>query len=371
MSYNPCGLKLPPALEAEIQAALREAAAQPSRRSEILGNTALGLAATSTKPQYAKEAPVLRAIAERIAAAAMAPARRATRDDFQETLEEYEQAHGEFAEDHDVIARADDLHDAKTALRGARVSIAPLSWGQGATLGRTGKFKWDPTAEDIANNVSQSGTLAYWQGEPHESSAVTIDLALPADGQPSPVAVLLPDAVGARVSSRPRGIVSYGADGAITKVAFDAGFGTRLTVTGNYVAVQLAMEPPRANTQRGALSFTASMGAFASPSTAPVFYTEYIDRLPPGQATDGASGFPPIQRPAHAASILAVLSSETTGTASLAFWDAGGATVLFRFDYPMGQILLPIPLPSEVQYISLTNNTGAGASFRVVFQLAV
>lgn len=366
--------RLPPAIEAELRKALAEAEREPHRRSEILGTTALGLAARSAQPEHAREAPILRQLAEEIAEAAMAELPGpATRDDFQETLEEFDQAHEQYAGDQDVLARADDLHDLKkTAKHGARVSIAPLSWGAGATLGRTGRFKFAPTQNDIKAQISQAATLAYWQGEPHESQAITIDLAPPADGQPTPFSALPdPSLGGTDVSSRPRGIISFGADGAITKVAVDAGFGARLTVTGNYVAIQLHMDPPMSGADAGVMSFTGSIGAFASPSAAPVFWTAYLDALPNNAITDGRNGPSPIQRPSHATHLLPILSSATSGNVLLSFYGQGGLVLLTQFLYPIGQLLLPIPLPSEVQYLTIQNLTGGPANFRVPFQLAL
>lgn len=365
--------QISPRLSAELQAALSRAASDPARRSEILGNTALGLVAKSQRPQHKREAPILRALAERIAEAAMQAPQLlvpATLDDFEETLEEHDEAHGQFSEDMDVIAHADDLHDEKTAQHAARVSIAPFSWGKGATLGRTGRFKYGPTSEDVGNNISQVATLAYWQGEPHESQAITVDIAPPAGAEPMPLLALPPsELIGA--SSRPRGFISFGADGAITKVAVDIGFGTRLTVPGNYVAVQVGMDAPRVNANAGIMAFTASIGAFASPSVSPVFYTHYIDDLDAGEITDGTNGPPPIQRPAHASQILPILSTATGGSVLLQFYGQTGGRLLHQVIYPIGQFLLPIPLPSEVQYVVLSNNTGELANFRIPFQLAL
>lgn len=363
--------RLPPKIEAALQAAIREAAREPHRRSEILGSAALTLAARSSEPQHRSEAPVLRALAERIAEAAMGDPGGATRDDFAETLEVFDEAHEQFPGDQDVLARADDLLDER-ATKGERLSIAPLSWGAGATLGRSGRFRYDPSQSEIANNVAQSATLAYWQGEPHESQAITIDLAPPSDGQP-PALLAVPDPSlsPVDVSGRPRGRILYGADGAITRVDVDAGFGTRFTVVGNYVSIQLYMDPPAPGATDGEMSFTGSMGAFSAPSAAPVFYTVYLDSLAGGATTDGRSGPALIQRPQHAAFLLPILSDQIGGNVILKFFGQGAAQVLTQFVYPLGQLLPPIPLPSEVQYISLTNGTGNTANFRLVFQLSL
>lgn len=361
--------RISPQLEAEVQAALQRAAREPHRRSEILGSAALGLAARSQHPRHAREAPVLRALAERIAQAAMVAEDLgpATRDDFQETLEEFDQAHREFPGDMDVLARADDLHDLKTEGKGKRVSIAPLSWGAGATLGRSGQFKWDPSQDEIRSNIAQAATLAYWQGEPHEAQAIGVDLAPPANALGNPFTALPDPSLGIpETSARFRGIVSFGSDGAITRVPFDAGFGARFNLTGNYVAIQVAADPPQTGMVAGLMSYACSIGAFASPSVAPLFYTSYIDELPQGDVSA------PIQRPVHATQILPILSNLLGGNVLLKFYGQGAQTVLNQFSYPIGQLLNPIPLPAEVQYVTLTNTAALGAgNFRIPFQLSL
>ncbi len=375
----PRPLSLPPSIQHEVQGALDLARRDPARRSEILGSTAIGLAARSQDPAHRESARVLRAIAERLAQASLAAAMPgpATRDDFEEALEDFDQAHGEQADDLSTLALANDLQDARTAALSPRVSIAPRTWGAGATLGRTGKFRFNPTEDDIRQGIHQSGTLAFWQGETHEAQAVTVDVGIPVGLEPPPVLQLFFGIATPDVSSRSRGIISYGTDGAVTRVSFDASFGTRFTVTGNYVTVQIAMDPPKPLALSGLMAFTASLGAFASPSVAPVYYTHYVDQLPLGLSTDGNLSLagirnpPPIRRPSHAAFLLAVLSDSVSGTARLEFYGQGCAQILTTFIYPIGQVLAPIPLPAEVQYIVLTNTTGQDANFRLVFQLAL
>ena len=364
---------LPPRLQAQLASALRLAQQQPHRRSAILGQAAMQLAAKAQEPRHAKEAPVLRALADQIAEAAMAHLPRATMDDFEEQLQEFDQAHGEFSSDIDVLARADDIHDAKkTERHGKRMSIAPLSWGAGATLGRSGVFKYGPSSDEIKSGVSQASTLAFWQGEPHETQAITVDLAPPTGGRPMPLQAL-PDPSGGpvEVSTRPRGLISFGADGAITEVAVDAGFGVRLTVPGNYVTVQLAMDPPRTGAVAGEMKFTGMLGAFAAPSAAPVMYTVFLDDLGDGAITDGVNGPPPIQRPSHANYILPILSTATSGNVLLSFYGQGGVQLLAQYIYPLGQILPPIPLSAQVQYIVVENGVGGVADFQIPFQLSL
>lgn len=384
----PPRLALPSSIQQEVTAALRQAQRHPAHRSQILGDTALGLAAKSASPAHHADAKVLRAFADRLARAALSSETLggsldeeglpgpATRDDFQETLADFDQAHAEYGDDLDTLARADDLADERTFARSPRISLAPLAWGAGATLGRAGKFKYEPTPADIAQNVSQAGTLAYWQGEPHEAQAITVDLGVPAGQEPPPLLTLpftailpppIPD-----TSSRPRGIISYGSDGAVTRVPVDASFGARLTVVGNYVAVQIAMDPPEPGALSGIVAFSASLGAFASPSQAPPFYTVFIDGLVNNTQTDGLSSrYSPIPRPSHATFLLAVLSDELVGSVLLKFYGQGAARILSQFVYPIGALLQPLPLPADVQYIVLKNQTGNVGSFRLVFQIAL
>lgn len=350
---------------------LRQAEQHPHRRSEILGQAALGLAARAQRPQHRAVAPQLRQLAEQLAAAALEPLPAldtpATLDDFYELLQERSEGHQEQADDIDVIARAEEIHNERVAAHGAaRVSIAPLSWGKGATLGRTGTFKFNPTSDEMAQGLKQSGTLAFWQGEPHEAQAITVDLAPPVDFVPTPL-LSLPSgpAPGPDTSSRGYGVVAYGSDGAITQVKFDAGFGARFTVVGSYVSIVAGMDSPLSGALSGTLSYTASIGAFAAPSAAPVFLTEYIDLLGNGGTTA------PFQRPMHATQILPILTDATAGNAVLRFYGQGGTTLLYQFAYPIGQLLNPLPLPAEAQYLTLTNGTGGVANFRVPFQLSL
>ncbi len=45
--------------------------------------------------------------------------------------------------------------------------------------------------------------------------------------------------------------------------------------------------------------------------------------------------------------------------------------MLLQFTYTIGQILPPIPLPGDIQYVILNNNTGETANFRLLWQLSL
>lgn len=352
------------AIRTYVETAIGAATAQPARRSEILGEAAMRLSSLAHHKDHAAAAPLLIELAEQFARAAMESETPATTDDFHELLEEQKAARDDgFSDDLNIRARSEATHDAGEKEVTPRVSIAPASWGKGATLGRSGTFRYAPTSQDVDAGIQQSATLAFWQGQPHESQALSIDLSLVA--LPMPIGVLPAPSPGIDVSARPYGIVTYGSDGAIVSVRFDAGFGTRFNVSGSYVSIVAGMQAPMTGVAPGTLSFSASIGAFASPSQAPVTLTEYLDALPNG-ATSA-----PIQRPQHASQILPVLSSSTAGTALLTFYGQGAGGALLSFSYPIGQLLQPIPLPSEVQYVTLKNLTGQAANFRLMFQLSL
>lgn len=349
-------------ITALVKTAVRNAQREPARRSEILGKAAITFAGLAEDRRHIPEAPVLRQLAATFAEAAMQPA---TTDDFHEQLEEYHAAYeqqGSVSDLHNE-ARADALHDvASEAARGAqRVSIAPATWGKGATLGRSGTFKWAPAQQEIQDGIQQSGTLVMWQGEPHEACAITVDVGLV-----YPVVKAENDADANGV--RPYGRVAYGTDGSISEVDFDIGYGTRFTVVGNYVSVVVGMSKPFGDADNPSMTVGASIGTFAAPSVAPVTLTKYIDAdVGPDQNSER------IQRPVKAISMLPPLCNQSTGTTVVdCFGAGGGVTPLYRYTYQNGvPTSAPLPLAGDVGLISVGNLSGAFAQYRLIFQLAL
>lgn len=354
-------------IRALAREAIDQAAAQPHRRSEILGTTAMQFAGLARDHQHVREAPMLRKLAAHFGAAAMVPEQPATVDDFEEQLVEQFQAVQEgYQGDLNQIARADAIHDQKQALLTPRVCIAPGSWGQGATLGRSGTFKFNPSQEDIRQGIAQSGTLAFWQGEPYEAQAITVDVnLLEYLGNPSGTDT---GAAGpAPPEAHPFATVVYGSDGNVAEVKFDIGRGTRFTVVGSYVSVLCGMDPVTATSAQ--MTVGASIGAFAAPSTAPVFLTTYQ-----ALAIDEESS--PIKIPAHAVQLFPILTSVSppAGLVRLNFFPVGGAggVPLAVLDFPVGTVnASPIPIPGDIGYMTIQNLTGIPARFRLPFQLSM
>lgn len=349
-------------ITALVKTAVRNAQREPARRSEILGKAAITFAGLAEDRRHIPEAPVLRQLAATFAEAAMQPA---TTDDFHEQLEEYHAAYEQQGSASDLHneARAEAVHDVSSeAARGAqRVSIAPVTWGKGATLGRQGTFKWAPTDQEIKDGVQQSGTLVMWQGEPHEACAITVDV-----GQVFPATADGDDEHPANL--RPYGRVAYGSDGTIGEVDFDIGCGTRFTVVGNYVSVVVGMiKPTAASRNNPSMTVGASIGAFAAPSTAPVTLTKYIDRVLENNISDY------IPRPAKAVSMLPPMCNQSAGTTVVGLYGiGGGAAPLYKLTYQNG---IPssanVPLAGDVGLITVSNFSGLPARYRLIFQLAL
>lgn len=348
-------------ITALAQTAVRDAQREPGRRSEILGRAAMTFAGLAEDRRHIPEAPILRQLAGEFAQAAMQPA---TTDDFHEMLEEYHAAYEQQGRGSDIAneARADALHDATSeATRGAqRVSIAPLTWGKGATLGRQGTFKWAPNQQEIKDGIQQSGTLCMWQGEPHEACAITVDVGqvypVTAEGDEHPA------------NLRPYGRVAYGSDGTIGEVDFDIGCGTRFTVVGNYVSVVVGMvQPTRASRKNPSMTVGASIGAFAAPSQAPVTLTKYIDRVLENNISDY------IARPAKAVSMFPPMCDQCAGTTVVGLYGiGGGAAPLYKLTYQNGvPTTAHVPLAGDVGLITVSNFSGLPARYRLIFQLAL
>jgi len=282
-----------------------------------------------------------------------------TVDDFQELLDEtaeaYDQVGGHAM---DLIARRRQLHEQSKSGGGAHVSITPESFNTDLPLGRNVTVKFGPNEEERAVGIVESQTVAFWQGFKHEAQAVTVDVAM----------TLPPAFVGASSTDvregRPYGVVEYGSDGNKTSAKFDVGLGTRFTVVGNYVSVLVGMDAvPLGSSQSYVIG--GSIGVFAAPSIAPVTLTEYADSL-----ADGATAF--FKRPLRATRLLAVLTSATAGSSELTFFGANGVNGIYVLTIPSNTLTLsPIPLANDVGAVTIKNNTGDLANYRLVFQLSL
>ena len=285
-------------------------------------------------------------------------------DLLQETAEAYEEVGGEGSDPMDLVARRRELHEERSP-HGPSVSIAPETFNEDATLGRSVNLKYQPTAAETMNGVKESDTVAFWQGQKKEAQALTVDV-----GALVPQRIPPGEDAGAPHSARPFGTVVYGSDGNKISVNFDIGWGVRFTVVGNYVSVLASMAPPQTGRPAGIMTVGGSIGMFAAPSVAPVLFTEYVDEL---TNTDSSDFIP---RPMHAVQLLPLLTDALLGTTQIDFFGFGGgaiaATQLYSIVFPSGTLgMSPIPLAGDVAFITITNNTGVLANYRLPFQLSM
>lgn len=339
-------------------------AAQENREAAplVCREAAATFAGLALDPRNARISRQLQQTAMEFAAAARRPLDRPppTVDDFEELLEETAEAYGQVGgHAMDVIARRRELHEERKP-GGPHVSITPESFNTDLPLGRNLTVKFNPTEEEKAVGVIESGTVAFWQGFKHEAQAATVDVAMTL-----PPAFTGPGSSDVR-SGRPYGIIEYGSDGNRTSAKFDVGLGTRFTVVGNYISVLVGMDPVPGNTLSSQpYVIGGSVGVFAAPSLAPVLLTEYADEL-----ANGATAT--FRRPLRAVQILNLVTSATAGASEIAFFGANGVGFIARLSIPSGTLALsPIPIPNDVGVITVTNNTGNSANYRLVFQLSL
>ena len=301
-------------------------------------------------------------------AAAQSQPRPPTMDDFTDLLRETQNAYDEVGDGPmDLIARRREVHDERSPLTPGHVSIAPDSFNKDATLGRSAVIKFQPTNEEVAQGIAQSQTVAFWQGVKKEAQAMSVDVGLV--NLPSPLASS--DAVPLNI--RPFGTVEYGSDGNRTIVKFDIANGVRFNVVGNYISVNVAMGPPRITASvfdpTAQITVGASIGTFASPSLAPLIFTEYVDYLPAG----GTSDF--ITIPAKAVQLLPIQNDLAVGeTVELTFFGYGGGSARLTDVYctKSGTAAMPpIPITGDISFVRVRNIGVVTRSFRLPFQLSL
>lgn len=360
----------PPTIDDHRRAVYARANKSPGHAGSILGQAADHYARLAQDPRNRAAAQRLHNLAQEFAEQAQQQQHLGAIDDFhEEQLIEAMDAHQMGApDDLDLVAVRQQLAEAGAPMR---VTIAPESWSRNTALGRYSMFKYAPSAEEHKLGIRQEDTLVIWPGLKHEAQAFTADFSL-ANAAVFPA---VPDDPAAEPTlvARPYGFIEYGSDGAKTRVLFDIGFGTRVTVAGNYIAAGAGMSaPPDADPddpdleiENMQLRIGCSLGAFAAPSVSPVTFTGYVDRL----ANVGLSD--PIQRPIKATFLLPLVSDIGAGSTNINFLDFN-CKILYTVTWFGGTIAAaPIPLSPDVAYVRLLNNTGSRASYRVVFQLAL
>lgn len=162
-----------------------------------------------------------------------------------------------------------------------------------------------------------------------------------------------------------------GERGQVNEVYGDVGRGIQFTVNACHIYVNVGMDPFTAQTslfgtvnyQPGAMYLNGHLGFFAGVSGAPVTRTTYIDQIA-GSATST------IIVPLFAQYLLPPQSTATSGTVQIDFQDNSGTTI-YSLNFATGGVISPIPIADDVYQVVLTNNTGADAGFRLVFQLSL
>lgn len=357
-------------IEQIAQSFLGQAAANPQMKHEICRQAAYTFMGLAQDPKNARASQHLSEVGLQFARAA-GDARPPVMDDFADLLQETQQAYeaaGQYGDDPmDLIAIRREIHEDRTPRTPGQIFITPESFNRDATLGRSAKIKFNPTDEEKVNGIQQAQTVAFWQGTKKEAQAMTVDVnftflpALPSD----------PDLF-TPLNARPYFELEYGSDGNKTKVVADLALGKRATVPGNYVAVNVGMDPPGFGKPCPVIDVGASIGAFAATSLGPLVRTVYADAVP--TPNPGADPIFPI--PLKAVALLPVQSSLLVGESfRIEFLDFGGGIVSRVFYTQAVNSTMPIvPIIGDVSFVSIVP-MGAFAfpsnAFRLPFQLAL
>jgi hypothetical protein len=351
------------------------ARANPDAAPQIFGEAARHFFAMASDPRNAKDSKSLIGAANQFKRAS-SPARFGT--DFEVLLRDHHKAYMATpdAESNDLEvygrqgivqadggdAGGDDDDDEDDIVGGSsaadkdvsfHLKAAPPSVSFNTPIGRGTTLKWNPTTQDIANGIKQQDTVILWQGNKFESQTMTVDIGV---NKP------LPEGIGDNTPLRPYAQIEYGADGFREIITIDVGFGTRLTMAGNYLSVLLGMGP--APGTGPAIVIGASMGFFAATSTAPVTYTQYTDGL--------ASGSRDVFQRPFKSTVMYPPQCNQLGTYEVRFYSTQGTLAVFKFDNTVtNPVLSPIIIPNDVYKIEVKNTGALSASFRTVFQLAL
>jgi hypothetical protein len=346
-----------------------EARRNPRMAPTILRRAAATFAGAATDPRNQHIQQKLTAIGLDFAgAAAQAAEKQASQSDFRTLLEQTAAAWDEIGPEAAMMASgaldatAQQRSDVATqALAENAVSIQPASFlNKDATLGRSATVTFNPSPDQIQQNILSSQTVAFWQGAKKESQAMTVDIGTVIPG----VEVSSNNRFVSAVSARPFAILQYGADGNTqNSIPVDVGLGRRITVVGNYISVVVGMDPPRPRVGRvffspAVLTIGASIGTFAAESQAPVIRSLYFDTLVAGAFSDA------VPLPLRATYLLPPMGASTTDTLTVRFLDVS-KELIGEFAYtfsPVGPFMTPYPVPASAYWVAVKSATGVGSS---------
>jgi hypothetical protein len=347
----------------------------PDARPRYLRSVAVGFSRLANDPRNAHAKPVLTKIGLEFAGAA---SKQHTMTDFKYLLETTRDAvqqleHNGFypGAAMDVLAIRGDTGGGGGAPGGVpgspfaggspRMSIAPASWNADTTLGRQVTVKYAPTPADIGQGIQQQQTAAFWQGEKQEAQAMSIDIGVVIPAFPTPGS--------ATVDARPFASVDYGSDGTRSTVVLDVGAGRRFTVVGNYISVNVGMDPPHEGFTSAVMSIGASIGAFAAPSQAGLVRTVYFDALASGAFTPGTA------IPQKAAFLLtpSIVATAAAPAIIVAFFDVSGNNVAV-WNYNTAGVQQPparVFIPGDAFFFAVSHAAGAPRALRIPFELSI
>lgn len=359
----------------------------PNNRAEIFRDGAYAFIGMAQDPKNARASAKLAKIALGFANQATAE-RPPTMNDFNDLLRETHDAFHEVGDNPpndedaliggddpmDLIARRSEIQAARTVVHPGQVSIAPETFDDKATLGRSALITFAPTNDQINQGIVNYQTVAFWQGKKKEAQAMTVDASL---GVLPPI-MASADGPGLSINNRPYVEVEFGSDGNRNKVQYDLGTGRRCTVVGNYIALALGMDPPYGSDftppapyASQVITVGGSIGCFAATSSAPLIRTLYVDQLPRTTSTQ----YLPI--PLRASYLLPIQTSVqvgVTGTLTIYFLDAGG-NALTQFHYAQSPAVPQqfTPVPGDAAYVQVENDLVGQAvvNVRLPFQLSL
>jgi hypothetical protein len=367
-----------------VSSFIGQARRDPANAARIYRRGAQTLSGLANDPRNERLRPVLVNAGLSFAGAAMeaeaktaAPQQRITQTDFSALLEEMRDAVEQLPDEGfypgaamDVLALrgeggtapgaagAPGVPGAATPDGNPGISIAPASFNENSTLGRSVSIKFAPTDADRAQGVFESQTVAFWQGTKREAQAMSVDLTTVLVPQPNNLLTQ---------TARAHAILEYGSDGnKQSNAVVDFGTGRRITVVGNYISVIVGMDPPRAGTTSGTLTLGASIGAFAAPSEAPVTRTVYFDDVTPGMGSNDVQ-----QVPLRATLLLPPITQFAPNDDTVVLFLGFGGTQVgqWEFNNATGPSS-PAPVPADAFFVQIFNSKGGG-DIRLPFQLSL
>ncbi len=214
-------------------------------------------------------------------------------------------------------------------------------------------------AVGFAKNVSPAEVARWNADNDFETRPVTITFQNITATPITSKAAIIP------VGLRPFGLVQFGTSSASSPLYVDIGRGCQFTVAASAVSVAVGVDPVASNSQTlinqmqlaGMISFNPVV------RTTPIYRTVYIDDL------EGSTL--QINVPPFANRVWFFRAAPASVGASLVFQDSTANTV-YEVDLAAGaQMTTPIPLTSDIAFISVAKTAGANNYARLVFELGL